>query len=159
MLNLRVARVVFLGGIALVGATLGCEAQTTVVTTIVVPSSVPSSARDPSRIHVQIQRAAGFTEKLHVAGGRCPSFDPTTPASSEGRVESSPRGFALVQRAIPTVPEFCLAAWLDANGNGSLDAGDFASQLAKPYPAQESTFFGSNRYASPDVELAPVPSR
>jgi hypothetical protein len=51
------------------------------------------------------------------------------------------------------VPEFCVAAWFDANGNGKVDPGDAMGNLAAPYPAQPSTFLGSNRYESPPVNL------
>jgi hypothetical protein len=144
-----------IAALASVGILAGCEAHTTVVTMIEVPSTIASTARSPEQLHVVVTRASSFTQKLDVPDGKCPPFEVTTP-SYEGRLTPSTRGFELSQSAIPTVPELCVAAWLDTNRNGKVDAGDAVGQLAVPYPAQPSTFFGSNRYASPPVVLETI---
>jgi hypothetical protein len=133
----------------------GCEAQTTVVTIIEVPSTIAATARSPEQLHVVVTRASSFTRKLDVPGGRCPPFDVTTPPY-DGGLTPNARGFELSQSSIPTVPELCVAAWLDTNRNGKIDVGDAVGQLAVPYPAQPSTFLGSNRYASPPVVLETI---
>jgi hypothetical protein len=139
-------------------AALGCEAQTTVTTSIVAPPSFSPAALGSGKLHLQIDAPVSFTEKLHPPGGHCSAYDPKKPETTGSRVKSTAAGFELEQSAIPTVREFCLAAWFDTTANGVLDAGDAVGGLSVPYPAQPSKFFSSNRYRSPDVTLALVPT-
>ncbi|MBL9028518.1 MAG: hypothetical protein JNL21_40375 [Myxococcales bacterium] len=138
--------------VGLVGA--GCEAQTTVRTPIVLASDGASATLE--RLHVQVRRAKTFAQPLDVPGGKCPPFDKEAKATDHGWLTKTPQGFEMTQSEIPSVPEFCAAAWYDANGNGLLDAGDSVGTFAEPYPSQPSTFFGSNRYDSPAIVLRPI---
>lgn len=136
--------------------TTGCEAQTTVVTSIVFPSTIASKDRAPTRLHVAVARAASFSQRLDLPDGKCPEMDPAR-ESKDLQVAPSESGFKVTQSAIPSVPEFCAAAWFDSNDDGKIDSGDGVAAFSQPYPSQPSTFFGSNRYESPALELRLLP--
>lgn len=123
-------------------------------TPIVLASDGASATLE--RLHVQVRRAKTFAQPLDVPGGKCPPFDKEAKATDHGWLTKTPQGFEMTQSEIPSVPEFCAAAWYDANGNGLLDAGDSVGTFAEPYPSQPSTFFGSNRYDSPAIVLRPI---
>lgn len=139
-------------GVVSVALLAGCEAQTTVVTTMELPPTIPPSARSGEHLHVVLRRAPSFSQKLDVPDGRCPPFDVAAP-SFDGSINPSPQGFEFSQSSIPSVPEFCAAAWFDTNHNGKVDSGDAVGQFAAPYPCQPSKLIGSNRYKSPPLVL------
>jgi hypothetical protein len=146
---------VVIGGLAFTG----CEARTTVVTAIEVPPEISAAHRSTDRLRLQLTSALSFSQRLDVPGGQCPPVDAAGKfyETGMGSLEEAPRGFTFRRSAIPSVPEFCLAAWLDVNRNGRVDSGDAVGQLAQPYPTQPSKFFSSNRYESPPVVLKLVP--
>jgi len=135
-------------------AAMGCEAHTTVLTRLRLPEH-GSFSRD--HLHVRVLRASSFSAHLNLSDGKCPSYPELRPQEAAGSISAVKDGFLLTQNAIPTVPEFCLAAWYDANGNDVIDAGDGLGHLEAPYAAQPSRFFSSNRYHSPPVVLRRVP--
>ena len=144
----RLRGLVILAGLAI--ALVACEAQTTVQTRLVLPSPLVASEADRARLHVQVLSSHTFTRKLGLR--ECPPFDTARPGGDD-RIVLEDGHFTLEQSRIPSVPEFCAAAWFDANGNTQVDPGDAVGNLAAPYPVQPSTFLGSNRYQSPPVEL------
>jgi hypothetical protein len=131
---------------------LGCEAQTTVQTRFVLPSAITASTSTLSQLHVSILSSGGFTEKLSLPDGKCPAYSKSI-SGDKPTVTVVDGKFTIEQSRIPSVPEFCAAAWFDANSNSDIDSGDATGQFAIPYPVQPSTFLGSNRYNSPDVVL------
>jgi hypothetical protein len=136
-------------------ALAGCEATTTVVTRFQLPPSLRAQAAR-ERMHVALDEASSFTAHLPV--NTCPAFDAAHAHAAETeQLTSDSTGFVLIRSAIPSVPEFCAAAWYDTNGDGAVDAGDAVGSMSAPYPSQPSHFFSSNRYESPPVQLQPVP--
>jgi hypothetical protein len=136
---------------SLLGA--GCEAQTTVVTEIEFPPEVAPSDRAPDRLHVQVKESSSFSQKLDVPDGKCPAFDAAVKSADARTLKATTYGFETTQSRIPSVPEFCAAAWYDTNASGKIDAGDAVGSFSVPYPCQPSTFLGSNQYESPAVVL------
>jgi hypothetical protein len=135
----------------------GCEAHTTVVTSIDLPEEIGPSVRSQRLLHLNVTQASSFSEKLNPPGGRCPPFDVSATPYKPGNLSQTARGFEMTRSAIPSVPEFCAAAWYDSNDDGRVDSGDAVGQIDEPYPSQPSSFLGSNRFQSPDIKLHMVP--
>ncbi|MBU1239913.1 hypothetical protein KKF84_14010 [Myxococcota bacterium] len=132
---------------------MGCEASTTVQTRIRMPAHASPSREN---LHVRVLRAYRFNVPLELPGNRCPSYSEMKRKELTGSISRVKDGFQVTQTAIPSVPEFCLAAWYDANQNGIIDAGDSLGHLEVPFPRQPSRFFHSNRFHSPPVVLRPI---
>jgi hypothetical protein len=129
-----------------------CEAHTTVQTRFVLPSAWAISETSIGQLHVALLSSEDFSRKLSLPTGKCPTYEAGGRPDEPG-VALIDGKLTLEQSRIPSVPEFCVAAWFDRNGNGRMDRGDAVGQLDEPYPAQPSTFFGSNNYESPPVVL------
>ena len=136
---------------------VACEAHTTVQTRFVLPRPLVASEAALAKLHVSVLSATSFTSKLQLATpGKCPAFDASRAPRDKPRILLDDGQFMLEQSDRPSVSEFCVAAWFDANGNSTIDPGDAVGNLAAPYPVQPSTFLGSNSYDSPPVELTLV---
>ncbi len=144
---------------ALIGVTastlsVGCEAQTTITTAVQISPPIAPSGPDPALVHLQVKQAESFKKLAHAT---CPPFDPTASSEDRSSLKTTPTGLVLRQTDRPSVPEFCVAGWYDANGNGKIDSGDATGVLREPYPNQPSKFFSSNRYESPALVLETLP--
>ncbi len=138
---------------SLVAPLVACEAQTTVRTRFVLPSGMTASTATLKQLHVSVLSSGSFSQKLRLPAGKCPVYEISTSAGDKPIITVVDGQFRLEQSRIPSVPEFCAAAWFDANRDDSINAGDAVGQFALPYPVQPSTFLGSNRYESPPVVL------